>query len=216
VGPIVGANSLRARIPFSHCPTDPARQLVRPFGRSLSLARGLCPSDPSSSSATAAHGVRPAHIARALGKAPHTPSARPYLTFALPRPRTHPAAELFPPRRRFTVPPLPLDFCQRFGHGELCLSLAHREPRVVSPFLNSTARSALNLFPEQARVRCHHNPSTSGQPEPPRATPSHPEFRPKVRCLFPCSISPNSALSWPIRLCWCLAALVCCARVVTG
>jgi hypothetical protein len=32
------------------------------------------------------------------------------------------------------------------------------------------------------------------------AAPSHPELCPEVRHLFSCSVSPNSALSWPIRL----------------
>jgi hypothetical protein len=91
----VDANSLRAHVPFSHCPTDPACQPVRPFGRPRSLARGPFPSDLSSSSATvvpmacdpptrpAPMTTRPAHVARALGKAPHTPSTRPCLTFVV-------------------------------------------------------------------------------------------------------------------------------------
>jgi hypothetical protein len=35
---------------------------------------------------------------------------------------------------------------------------------------------------------------------PPEAAPSRPELCPKVRHQFPCSVSPDSALSWPIRL----------------
>jgi hypothetical protein len=107
-----------------------------------------------------AHGVHPAHVTRALGKDLHT----------------HPGAELFPPR--FTILPSPHDFCKRFGHGELHLNLVHQEPAVVSPFLNSTTRSVLSIFPAQVGVRRHHDPSTSSQPEPPRTVPSRPK-----RCL---------------------------------
>jgi hypothetical protein len=46
--------------------------------------------------------------------------------------------------------------------------------------------------------------------------PSHPELRPEVRHPLPCSISPNSALSWPIRLHRGSAAPARRARTVTG
>jgi hypothetical protein len=167
----VGADSLWERVPFSHCPAEPARQPVRPFGCSLSLARGPCPSDPSSSSATVAPmacalparpvstSARPTQVARTLGKAPHTPSARPCLTFSFPPPLHSPSREAVSPSRRFPVPPSPLDLCQRFGLDELRLGLVHREPAVVSPFLNSIAQSGLSLFPMQVGVRRRHDPS---------------------------------------------------------
>jgi hypothetical protein len=180
-------------------------------------ARQTCPPPPQ----LPRHGVHPArqtraHVARALGKTPDTPSARPCLTFALPRPHTHPALEPLPPRRRLTVLSSLMEFYQRFGHGELRLSLAHREPTLVSPFLNSTTRSALSLFPAQVGVCRRHYPSTCSQPEHPHATPSHPELHPEVRCPFLCSISPNFAMYMANLASLVLAAPVCRSRAVTS
>jgi hypothetical protein len=119
----VGANSLRARVAFSHCPADPARSPVHSFARSLSLARGPCSLDPSSSSATVVPmacalparpvptSAHPTHVARALGKAPRTPSARPCLTFVLPLPSHSP--------NRGAVSPSPSLHCSAVAAGLL-------------------------------------------------------------------------------------------------
>ena len=109
-------------------------------------------------------------------KTPNTPSAHPCLTLALSLP-SHSPSRSAAPRCCFTFLLSPLDFCQRFGHGELCLSLAHREPTIVSPFLKSSTRSALHLSPAQVGARRRRDSSMSGQPEPHRAVPSCPKHR---------------------------------------
>jgi hypothetical protein len=126
----------------------------------------------------------------------HTPSARPCLTFALSLPSHSPSRSA--PRCCFTVLSSPLDFCQRFGHGELRLNLAHREPTVVSPFLNSSAQSALNLSPAQVGARRHHDSSMSNQPEPPHAVPSCLKRHLWVSDLSLSLFCANSALPWRI------------------
>jgi hypothetical protein len=60
-------------------------------------------------------------------------------------------------------------------------------------------------------LRPRSRPSSS-----PETALSHLELHPEVRHPFPCSISPNSALSWPIRLRWGSAALARRAHTVTG
>jgi hypothetical protein len=90
-----------------------------------------------------------AHVARALGEDPaHS------LSLPLPHICALPAlalTQLHPPPplllRRSAIAAGRLDICQRFGHSELRLSLAHREPAAVYPFLNSSSRFALNLSP---------------------------------------------------------------------
>jgi hypothetical protein len=99
-------------------------------------------------------------------KTPHTPSAHPCLTFALSLPSHSPSRSAAPNRSCFTVLPSLLDFCQCFGHSELHLSLAHRKPVVVSPFLNSSARFVLTLSPVQVGACRRRDSSTSGQTEP--------------------------------------------------
>jgi hypothetical protein len=191
-GRFVGANSSHERVPFFHYPAGPARSLGRSFARPLSLARGPCPSNPPSSSTTATPmacalaikpapmSARPAHVARALGKDPAHSLSSPLPHIRAPPSSHSPNHSAASPRCRFTVLPSPLDFCQRFGHGELRLSLAHREPTVVSPFLNSTAWSTLSLFLAQVGARRRRDSSTPGQPEPPRVVPSLPKHRLRV------------------------------------
>jgi hypothetical protein len=90
---------------------------------------------------------QPTHVAPALGKDPEHSLSSPLPHICAPPPSHSPSCSAASPRCRFVVLPSLLDFCQRFGHVELRLSLAHQEPAVVSPFLNSSARSALSLFP---------------------------------------------------------------------
>jgi hypothetical protein len=66
---------------------------------------------------------------------------------------------------------------QRIGHSELRLSSAHWKPAVVSPFLNSSTRSTLNISLAPIGTRCRRDSSSSGQPEPPRAMPNCPKRR---------------------------------------
>jgi hypothetical protein len=99
-----------------------------------------------------AHGMRPrcqtpAHVARALSKGPAHSLSSPLPHIRALSPSHSPSRSAAFPRCQFVCLPSPLDICQCFGHGELRSSLAHREPMVVSPFLNSSARSALSLFP---------------------------------------------------------------------
>ena len=131
-------------------------------------------------------------------KTPNTPSARPCLTFALSLP-SHSPSRSAAPRCCFTFLLSPLDFCQRFGHGELCLSLAHREPMVVSPFLKSSTRSALHLSPAQVGARRRRDSSTSRQPEPHRAVPSCPKHRIWVSDIPVSLFCANSAIRGGFR-----------------
>ena len=136
---------------------------------------------------------RPAHVTRVLGEDPaHS------LSSPLHHIRSFPAIALTQPQRCpcccFIVLPSPLDFCQRFGHGELRLSLAHWEPMVVSPFLKSSTRSALNLSPAQVGARRRRDSSTSGQPEPHRAVPSCPKHRIWVSDIPVSLFCANSAI----------------------
>jgi hypothetical protein len=167
----------RPILSLSHGP----RSLARPPVRSPALADSWAlPIRPALFLCNGrAHGVRPrrqthAHVARALGKDPaHSPSP-PMPHIRAPTTSHSPSRSAASPRFRFVVLPSPLDFCQHFGHGELHLSLVHQEPAVVSPFLNSTAWSALILFPTQVGARRRRDSLTTGQPEPPRAVPSRP------------------------------------------
>jgi hypothetical protein len=87
---------------FSRCPVGPARQPVRPFSRSLSLARGSHRSEPSPLSESPAPRHGRAHVARFPATftrtrppfSPHTPHSLPSFSCAPvehPRPlsRTH-------------------------------------------------------------------------------------------------------------------------------
>jgi hypothetical protein len=192
VGPPCRRRSPSRARTLSLCPVGPARQPGRLFARPLSLAHGPCPSNLPPSFATAAPmacalaaipvptSARPAHVARALGKDLAHSLSSPLPHIRAPPTSHSPSRSAASPRCHFVVLSSPLDFCQRFGHGELRLSLAHREPAVVSPFLNSSARSALYLFPTQVGVRRRRDPSTSGQPKPPCAAPSSPKRRLRV------------------------------------
>jgi hypothetical protein len=127
------ARSPPISLPSGTAPSAPMRACAYP----LSLARGPCPSDPPSSSATVVPiacalpaipvptSARPAHVARALGKDPAHSLSSPLPHIRASPPSHSPSRGVASPRCRFAVPPSPLDFCQRFGHGELRLSLAH-------------------------------------------------------------------------------------------
>jgi hypothetical protein len=180
----VGPCSLARLLP--PCPVGPPHQRRCAFAHTRSCwlagsARQTRPLPPQSQRPCRAlarsivlTSPRPAHAARALGEYPAHSLSSSYLTFPLSLPSHSPSRSA--PRCCFTVMPLSLDFCQRFGHGDLRLSLAHREPMVVSPFLNSSARSVLNLSPAQVGAR-RRDSSTCGQPEPPRVVPSCPKRR---------------------------------------
>jgi hypothetical protein len=192
--------------PVSIAPRSPVRSLadsrsplVRPLPSPATVVPIAC------ARAVKPH-PRPAHVARALGEDPmHS------LSLSMPHICSLPALALTQSQRRHPPPPPPpvviSPSCQRFGHGELHLSLARREPTVVSPFLNSSARAALNLSPVQVRA-CHHRDSlTSSQPEPPRVVPSCPKRRLWVSDLSSSLFCANSALPWGIlahrsRPCW--------------
>jgi hypothetical protein len=141
---------------------------------------------------------RPAHVTRVLGEDPEHSLSSP-----LPHIRSFPALALTQPQRRprccFTFLLSPLDFCQRFGHGELCLSLAHREPTMVSPFLKSSTRFALHLSPAQVGARRRRDSSTSGQLEPHRVVPSCPKHRIWVSDIPVSLFCANSAIRGGFR-----------------
>jgi hypothetical protein len=147
----------------SHWLTGPARQ-TRPLPCNHH-AHGVrsCPHDPPTSP-------------KRRGEDPVPPLARPCLSFTL----SQPSHSLSPQRRPLcwsVVPPSSLGLYHRLDHGELRRSLVHRESTVVSPLIDPSARSALNLSPTQVGVRRRHDFSLSGQPESPHAVPSHSERR---------------------------------------
>jgi hypothetical protein len=111
------------------------------------------------------------------------------------RPGSSAAAHQSPPSV-LILPPSPRRVCCL---GEFRLAVSYSRHPLVHPQRPWSIRSALSLFPCAGRSR-HCGSSTSGQAESPRAVPSHPEFRPKLRCPPPHSISPNSPWSWPIWL----------------
>jgi hypothetical protein len=103
--------------------------------------------------------------------------------------------------------------CRLPMHPQLPFELlphAHSLPYLISRklTLSHALLSSLGLA-EVLRPPCWSS-------NPPEAAPSDPELRPEVRHSFPCSVSPNSALSWPIRLCRSLATAVHCTRAVIG
>jgi hypothetical protein len=139
---------------------------------------------------------RPAHVTRALGKYPTHSLSSPCLTFTLPPPSHSPNRSAAFPRCRFAVLPSPLHFCHRFGHSELRLRLGHWDSPVLSPFLNSSARSVLSLSPAQVGACRHRDSSTPGQPEPPRAVPSCPKHRVWVSDPTSSLFCANHASPW--------------------
>jgi hypothetical protein len=75
--------------------------------------------------------------------------------------------------------------------GEFRLAVNNSGRPSVRPQHLWFVRSALSLFPTQVGVCRRRDSSTSGQPVPPSATPSHTEPHPEVRCPLPHSISPK-------------------------
>jgi hypothetical protein len=69
---------------------------------------------------------------------------------------------------------------------------------VVSPLIDPSPRSLLNLSPAQVRVLRRCGFSSSGQPESPRAVPSCPERRLWASDLPPPFFCTNSASPWVI------------------
>jgi hypothetical protein len=111
-----------------------------------------------------------------------------------PSPRAHSARSA----ATSAVLPSSSGHCRRLGHSELRRSLVHREPVVVSPFTNPSARFALNPSSAQVRVYLRHEKG-------PRLTPPlrKSEFasatvsrRPANQSpLMPCQAAP-SIVSW--------------------
>jgi hypothetical protein len=94
-------------------------------------------------------------------------------------------------------------------------SLLSTPAPALAPLPHFAQAHPLSRFALAARLRrslrpCYRQSSSL------EIAPSHPELRPEVRHSFPCSISPNSALSWPIWLHRGSAAPARRARTVTG
>jgi hypothetical protein len=110
----------------------------------------------------------------------------------------------------------PLSPCRAHCLSEFCLAVSNSGHPSVRPQQLWSVWSALSLFPTQVGVRRRCNSSTSGQPEPPLATPSHPNPRLEVRCLLPHSISPNSSMLLANLASPVMAMPVCRARAVSS
>jgi hypothetical protein len=100
--------------------------------------------------------------------------------------------------------------------GEFRLAVSNSGHPLVRPQHLWSVRSALSLFPTQVEIRHLRDSSTSGQPEPPRAMPSHPDPRPEARCPLPHSIFPNSSLILANLVSPVMVVPVCHARAMTS
>jgi hypothetical protein len=114
---------------------------------------------------------RPTTSLKRLGEDPVPPSTRPCLSFALSQ-RTCSLSLQRRPLCCSTILPSLSVLYRRLGHGELRQSLVHREPAVVFPSTDPSARSVLNLSHAQVRVRHRCGFSSFRQPETPRTVPS--------------------------------------------
>jgi hypothetical protein len=99
---------------------------------------------------------------------PHLPSPRP-----LPSPRSQPRHHHCP-----AIPPSSLGLCHRLRHGELRLSVVHREPASSSPFTSPSTPSSSNSLPMGTGDRRRRVSLLSSRPEPPDTVPSFLEHCP--------------------------------------